>query len=392
MSKVVAGGDRIRLLIVSVGSLVGRNILDSLEFPEHPRRHLFRIAGTNSIADSANNFRCDECHLMPPTASAEFAGAMARVLRQFQPHLILCARDADTEAVWSLLEREPSLPGCMPYGNLRTIRYALDKWQSYLFCEAHGLPFAASIPAGDITSEEAIRDFVQRVGYPLIAKPVQGFASKGVFFVRTWDEVLHFRKQPDYLLQEYLGDPASLEAYFRTLEGPKPLFSEAPGVSHHTCHVPIGPGGELGEIFVLRNHHNFGAVTRLERVRHEELAALARRFAEAFVSEGGCGPLSIQFRQGRNGAYAAQEMNLRTTGSTYARLMMGQDELGLIVRHWLRKENFPFLGDDAGGFGLVVAKSLASDGFTRDGVSALENGMWSGAPSVFPEAYAARQY
>jgi carbamoyl-phosphate synthase large subunit len=249
----VAGGDRIRLLIVSVGSLVGRNILDSLEFPRCPRRHLFRIAGTNSVSGSANNFRCDECHLMPPTAAPEFPEAISRVIRQFRPHLILCARDADTEAVWSVLERDPSLPGRMPYGNLRTIRYALDKWQSHLFCEAHGLPFAASILADKTTDEEDLRTFVQRVGYPLIAKPVQGFASKGVFFVRTWEEVLYFRNKPDYLLQEYLGDPSSLEAYFRMLDGPKPLFSEAPGVNHHTCHIPIAPDGSLGEIFVLRS-------------------------------------------------------------------------------------------------------------------------------------------
>lgn len=61
--------DKIKILIASVGSLVGQNILDALEFPEFNRRNLVHITGTNSISLTANNFRCDECYLVPPTAS-----------------------------------------------------------------------------------------------------------------------------------------------------------------------------------------------------------------------------------------------------------------------------------------------------------------------------------
>ena len=211
----------------------------------------------------------------------------------------------------------------------------------------------------------------------MIAKPIEGFASKGVFFVRNWNEALAFAEREGYLFQEYLGPADAMDAYFAFLDGPKPLFAEAPNVNHHTCHIPISPAGEIGEIFVLRNHHNFGAVTRLQRVDHPELATLARAFAEAFVAEGGFGPLSVQFRLDRQGRHKAQEMNLRTTGSTFPRLMMGQDEIGYIVRDLLPDRRFPLYQKPEPAYGLIVSKSLYSHSILESQMAALnEAGHW----------------
>jgi carbamoyl-phosphate synthase large subunit len=374
-----ASESRLRLLIVSVGSLVGQNILDSLEFPAFNRRGLVEVFGTNSVAMSANNFRCDRCFLVPPTASADYADAMRRVLREARPELVLTARDADTAALWHVIHGDPSLPGKLPYGNLETILYALNKWQSYLFCRKHGLPVAETFAVGAAAGEPELRRFVDDVGFPLIAKPTEGFASKGVFFVRNWSEALRFLHRKDYILQEYLGNPGAMDDYFALLEGPTPLFSEAPNVNHHTCHVPIAPSGRIGEIFVLRNHHNFGAVTKMQRVEHPDLEGMARKFGEAFVSEGGCGPLSVQFRLDRNGRPKAQEMNLRTTGSTFARLMMGQDEIGYIVRDLLPGRNFPVYVHPGPAYGQVVLKSLYSWSVSlNDADSLARTGRWDG--------------
>ena len=48
------------ILITSVGSLVGHNILESLA----SRRQEWRIVGVNSLALAANNFRCDAAYLV----------------------------------------------------------------------------------------------------------------------------------------------------------------------------------------------------------------------------------------------------------------------------------------------------------------------------------------
>ncbi|WP_018879443.1 hypothetical protein [Thioalkalivibrio sp. ALE9] len=367
----------IRLLIVSVGSLVGQNVLDSLEYNQCYRRDRVHVAGTNSIAASANNFRCDECHLVPPTAAPDYPDAMARILRQTRPDLILSARDADTAALWKLLDAHPDLPGKIPYGNLETVLCALDKGRSATFCATHGLPFADTLVLQSPDDLDALYAFAERVGYPMVAKPIEGFASQGVYFVRDAREAAYFAHHTGYLFQEFLGPGDALEPYFELLDGPKPLFAEVPGVNHYTCHIPIAPDGRIGEIFVLHNHHHFGAVTRMQRVSHPELEALARRFALAFVADGGAGPLSVQFRADRNGQFKAQEMNLRTTGSTFARLMMGQDELGFLLNEWLPEHDFPQFSRPEPAYDLVVSKSLYSYATWMNPVETLERtGVW----------------
>ena len=68
-----------KLLLSSVGSLVGQEILDVLEAPGCSRRHLVEVIGTNSVAAAANNFRCDRCCLVPETAKPEFDFQRTRV-------------------------------------------------------------------------------------------------------------------------------------------------------------------------------------------------------------------------------------------------------------------------------------------------------------------------
>jgi carbamoyl-phosphate synthase large subunit len=368
---------QIRMLIVSVGSLVGQNILDSLDYAAFNRRHLVHVSGTNSIAESANNFRCDACFLAPRTDSREYAERMREILIEVQPHVVLCARDADTAAMHDLMSADRSLPGRLPYGTIESVLSALNKWQSFRFSERHNLPFAASFLVEDPADPEGLRRFIEEVGYPLVVKPVEGFASKGVFFVRDWEEAQTMAQRSGSLFQEYLGTADELTDYFSLLRGPAHLFTEAPHVRHHTCHVPIARDGRIGDVFVLQNHHNFGAVMRMRRVAHPELEAIARSFAEAFVAEGGWGPLSVQFRADRNGKQKAQEMNLRTTGSTFARLMMGQDEIGSIIRDLVPEKEFPLYVRSTPGYGMMAMKSLTTFSIEDDQITELETtGSW----------------
>lgn len=377
MQNIELRSSKIKILIVGVGSLVGQNILDALEFSEFNRRKLVHITGTNSISLTANNFRCDECYKVPLTASSEYAPKMVEILREVKPDLILTARDADTAAMKKVLMENDNLYGKLPFGNLKSIMYALDKRQSYVFCKKHDLPFAETFPIHTNVDLKELKEFVKKVDYPIIAKPQQGFASKGVFFARNWNEVLFFKNQDGYILQEYLGKAEDLESYFESFSGPKPLFTEVPEVNHHTCHVPIFQDGKIGEVFCLKNHHHFGAVTRLQRVRNSELEELARSFAKAFVAEGGYGPLSIQFRPDKHEVEKAQEMNLRTTGSTYPRLMMGQDEVGYIINTLLPSANFPIYKRSDPGYDTIITKTLYSYSVLEDQLSSLENdGYW----------------
>ena len=71
------------------------------------------------------------------------------------------------------------------------------------FCEEHSLPYAHSMVAGAAAPAE----FVARVGYPIIAKPRDGFSSQGVFLIENETTLQHALQRANYVLQEFLRDP-----------------------------------------------------------------------------------------------------------------------------------------------------------------------------------------
>ena len=64
-----------------MGSLVGQNILDVLEYAGASRRSLVEVVGTNSLPDSPGNFRCDRSYLVPESGAPDYAERIASILQ-----------------------------------------------------------------------------------------------------------------------------------------------------------------------------------------------------------------------------------------------------------------------------------------------------------------------
>ncbi|WP_144020269.1 ATP-grasp domain-containing protein [Dehalobacter sp. DCA] len=279
--------------------------------------------------------------------------------------------------MWTLMEARPDLKGKLPYGNLNTILYALDKWQTWKFTKKHKLPFAETIRADQANNPGKMKDFVKNVKFPLIAKPVRGFASKGVFYIRSWKDVETAADFDNYIFQEYLGDPANLKNYFNKMDSLTPLFAHTPNISHFSCHTIISPTGEISPVFISKNEHDSGVTTGFRKIQNSELENLTLNYARAIFAEGGAGPLTVQFRQNREGLWKAQEINLRTNGNTFPRLMFGQDDLGLIMKYFLPEYDFPVYSPKEDMTDDLVCKTLFCNRIDIDSIIGLkENQKW----------------
>ena len=93
--------------------------------------------------------------------------------------MIVPCRDDDVVALAELAEGHPEHRARALCGPSVLARMMSDKWLSFEFCEKHGLPYEHSMIAGAAAPAE----FVSRVGYPIIAKPRDGFSSQGVFLI-----------------------------------------------------------------------------------------------------------------------------------------------------------------------------------------------------------------
>jgi carbamoylphosphate synthase large subunit len=365
--------NKIKILVTSIGSLVGQNIQDVLEFTDFRRREMVELIGTNSIASCTNNFRCDRCYLVSDTCSPDFKIQLKDILLKEKPDLVLSGRDEDAETVALLLENNRELPGKLPYGNAITLKFALNKWETSLFCNRYNLPFAETLYVGRSGGLNELKEFIEKYGYPLIAKPVQGYASKGVFFIRDWHDVQIISKYKEYIVQEYLGNASTLEKYFNQMDDLTPLFAHAPNIYHHSCHTVIAPDGSFDPIFISRNEHDSGVTIGLKKVKNQLLEELTEKFVRAIYKEGGYGPLTVQFREDKNGNWKAQEINMRTNGNTFPRFVMGQDDIGLIIQGVLPEINFPVYKAPLFTQNLIIGKTLTSYSMKPENIQNLKD-------------------
>lgn len=366
-----------KLLLTSVGSLVAHNLLEVLEFPGLSRRSLVQLVGTNSIPDAAGNFRCDRCYLVPMTAAPEYPARMRDILLQESPDLILCGRDEDTYFLSQLKKQYPELPGVLPVDSPHAALIGLDKWQTWLFARKHALPFAESFMPGESGDGAALEAFCQRVGYPLVAKPARGAASRGVCFIRNASDAQIMAQQQGTVFQEYVGDPQILNEYFAGLQGPPSLFSQFKDAGYYVSHTIIAPSGDLAPIVMTENQTLFGHTFWSRRVADATLDALAVDYARALVLEGGAGPMNVQLRRDRHGVWKAVEINLRTSG-LLGRFLLGVDQLSSLINAFVPGASFPELRPPASDRCNQIVKQYYSYQVFDSDVAVLQHaGVWS---------------
>lgn len=368
---------KLRILISSVGSMVGFNILQSLNHPPFNRRHLTHIIGLNSIPSAPNNFACDSCYLVPNTSDNEYPKRFKEIIKKEQPDLILCGRDEDTLALSKIFRSDESLNCIFPYGSHQSIDLAFDKIKTWKFAQKYNLPFAETLQISNSTDNSTIQSFVDRIGFPVIAKPVYGFSSNDVYFLRSIDELTFFKRSGRFILQEFLGDRSHLEGYFEKIAGPPMLFSHLPSVWVYSCQVIIRPDGEISPVFIARQDHKMGYTIKFRKLQNQELEKLVRRYAEAYVQEGGVGAFSIQFKADSDGKFKAIEINARHTGATFARTLSGRDEVGLIIKAYFPDFSFPVFENSDSGFDQHIYRIYHSEIVTDKDASELkQSNVW----------------
>ena len=322
---------RVTLLLLSGGGHTGRNVVAALE----QRRTGLRLIAISDTPDEPALFNFDAVYLAP-TLSRDFAGFERRMLDIFakeKPDLVVPCRDEDVVWLAGLAERRPDLRGGLLCGTLAIAEMVNDKWKSFEFCRAHGLPFAPSMASGDAAGVDA---FIDRHGLPLVAKPRRGVDSKGVFLLSTRAQVTGAMARPDYVVQQYLGEPEAVYAFLERMkrEG-LPLIHSFQG-DKRSLQMLIGPQGTFEHVLcarILATAHNARTITPDP---DPEALRIANLCARVFAEAGWRGPLNVQCQPAPGGELMIHEFNARFTGATSSRRLVGLDEVGTAIRVFAR--------------------------------------------------------
>ena len=313
-----------RLLVTSAGSLVGQNLLEGLA----GRRAGLEVVGLNSEPDAASNFLCDRVHLTPPLADPAFASRLAQVLALEQPHLVVPGRDDDVVFLAEWRERHRPQGTAVMVGTAAAARMLRDKRLSAQFAGAAGLPFAPTMGAED--GADAVVAQAAAWGWPVLAKPRRGNASRGVVLVGDEHQLRVVLGWPGYCVQPWLGEPPALEGLRDMLAGGMPLDWTLPGsgkVSLDGCITPAG-----GLVALCATRHEELRLGRSERVHAlppgDPAQALVQAFGQALAAAGWRGAFNVQLGRSASGELTAFEMNGRFTGSAATLHLLGCDFIG----------------------------------------------------------------
>ncbi len=318
----------VTVLITSVGSLVGQNLLDSLQ----DRRKRLRIVGTNSIVSAANNYRCNKSYLVPPAIQTkDYQSALSGIIERENPSVIIPGRDDDIVILGQLRESTPDHEKNYMIGGTGFAAAMDDKVRSYAFAQRHGLPFAPTLASG--TQQAALfKEMVLQFGFPLIAKPRTGNGSRGIWIVTNQQQLENVIAEPGFAVQPLFGNSAdvALETHFGV-----PFVWEVPESALYAAQVLICPAGNIIKSIGFVSKMVGGKCEQLDRCADPDLMEITERFAVAAVGEGWRGPFNLQLKKDNVHGFMAIEMNGRFSGGTSARYHLGFDEVGILINQWV---------------------------------------------------------
>jgi biotin carboxylase len=360
----------LRLLVLSVGTRVGQNVLATLD----GRRDGLVLMATSSVANEPALFDFDVVYHVPPTAAEAdaFERALLDIMDREGVDLVIPCRDDDVEFLASLRDRRPELARRLLCGSTAPAGVIGDKWHSAEFSARHGLPFAASIIQGSDGERAA---FVERHGFPLVAKPRRGYASLGVYMLWKETQLRRTLDQDTYVVQQFLGDYRTVADYLAAIEARGiPLHHTFQG-PRHSIQALIAPDGTIAHVMCIR------IVSDRRRSKWVGLDAdpaareIGARCAEVFAEAGWRGPLNIQCQRAPDGRLLIHEFNGRFTGATFERWLLGYDEVGTAVERFTGR-HIP-TGHAPAPAALEAFESVVGRAAEPANVAMLErNGVW----------------
>jgi len=295
----------VSVLVTGAGSAIGKGHILSLR----KSALKLKIVATDIIKEASGLYYADTAYIIPSVSDeSNLLQALRTICQKERIKIIIVGSTQELDFFIKYrqsLEKDLDLHVIMNSPDV--IRIGRDKWTTGEFLRKNNFYFAESTP---ILSQRHLRKFVDRIGFPLIAKPRNGAGSKGVCLVKNQRQLNGMLPiPPNYILQEYIPEDHG----------------------EYTAGAISGLDGCLLHVLILKRHLQFGMTFRAEPVFNAELTDYCKTVVEAL---GSCGPCNLQLRI-KNNNPVIFEINPRFSSSTYMRTLLGANEPEMIIRYTL---------------------------------------------------------
>lgn len=304
--------------ITSIGSGVGQSVIDSCCLSGLPLRTFGY--GANPFAYGA--FSCDFQRPLSGIYSASYVDQVLDVCQMDRIDVLIPGLDDELLLFADNLARFRSIGVVVPVSSRELIELCRDKERMSSELNPYGGCFVRSY------TKAQLQFLIERgdVAFPLIAKPVSGFASRGLSIVRNERDLA--RVSDSDVIQEIAAP--SINDPNRTLFMDALQKGVVAQVGELSLQILVGKNGkELGRYASYNKLHN-GVPIEIVPADVPEMWAAVDHFLPVLMKHGIHGPLNIQGRMTDAGPKFF-EMNARFTGITGLRAMTGFNEVGAII-------------------------------------------------------------
>jgi carbamoyl-phosphate synthase large subunit len=286
------------LLITGAGSLIGHGILRSLREME---RSDLKIFTADPDPRAVGHWLGDYGLTIPMAKNDSYIEVLKDIIRQHHIEVVFIGTDPE---LMKLSKVKNQIGATVVVSDPDSIQIGDDKWETVQFLKANDFPFPDSVLSENGGGLEAL---VQRVGFPLIAKPRIGARSSGLMIVKDRNDLEHVKEKKGYVVQELLSET----------EGE---FTAGTMTYSNACYSCVIFRRDLkdGNTFRAYSYEN--------------------RNHEAFLKEVSCklpgvyGPLNFQYRL-KNGKPVIFEINSRFSGTTPLRTAVGVNEIEMAINY-----------------------------------------------------------
>ncbi|MDX1699728.1 MAG: NAD-dependent epimerase/dehydratase family protein, partial [Melioribacteraceae bacterium] len=313
---------RIRVGITSIGSGVGQSIIDSCNLSKLP---IYTIGlGANPMA--YGQYDCNIYDILPSIYSKDYIDCLLALCIKHKIDVLIPGLDDELLKIARNVDKFLNVGVTPIVGSIQMIELCRDKVEMSRVLSQFTSSFVNSYDKQSLMDEYKIKN----IRFPLIAKPRDGYASRGLIIINSEDDFPLI--DDNHVIQE-LAVPHSKDMnyidYMNNLE--KGVISQ---VSEVSVQFVIGIDGRIIGKCATFNKLNNGVPIEVipfeDSIMWEDLEKIIPYLLEIGLK----GPINIQGRMTDNGPKWF-EMNARFTGITGLRAMMGFNEVEALIKDFL---------------------------------------------------------
>lgn len=300
------------MAVTGVGNPLGQNILKALEMSSLS----LRLYALDAHPLSAGFFGTAQPVVCPRADSSDYVEDLISFLTRNEIAIMFFGTEAEPTKLRPFKDRIEAATGAvLMTADPALLAIADDKYNTARALADAGLDYPDSAPADD---RAAVDTLIEKVGYPLIAKPRKGSASRGLARINTASQ-LESQLRPGVVLQECL----------------------LPDDAEYTVGIYRSRDRRIIASTVIHRDLDFGLTYRGIIMDHPVISGYAEKVA---IALDGLGSINVQLRLTERGPVCF-EVNPRLSSTTPVRAHFGVNEPELAIREYVIGEHLePVVG------------------------------------------------